>query len=267
MMLRPFVDLSVCTRVAGVIFFIASTPLLSAQVKGTPTGSAYGMLKQKIAAPKSSFGFQVSPFVVASNNLGASILLADSMQVSIDNLANANPSLQGGFFFERQVSERWRFRGDVNLMHRSIWYRVVDNPWLGFFQTRITVDNTVLITINTPIVLQYRFYKRLHLSGGFAAQFHFGSREFENPRRPDLVVISRLRTAHRDVTLHFQYGLHWHMLRWSVGFSVQQSMTPLTTGFEYLGDYYRLPELNTKMYFLNLGYRILPPLKKWRTLP
>lgn len=232
--------------IATTVFFLANG--LSAQNK----------------LPTRSFGVQLSPFLIGSPNLGKSIILPDSLLLGIEDLANANPSLQVGFFFERRFSERWLFRVDANLMHRSIWYMIIDNPWGGFFQAKRTPAASILVTVNLPIQIQYRLHRRLHVSGGLATQFHFGPRESinNNSSRPELMLASRVEQGYRSITLHTQYGLFWHTPTWSLGFSSQQSLTSITTGFEWRGLNYELPELNTRIYYINIGYRILPSRKK-----
>jgi hypothetical protein len=216
--------------------------------------------------PPSSFGFQLSPFLIGSPNLGRSIILADSLLVGLEDLANANPSLQAGFFFEGQISERWRLRVDANLMHRSVWHVIVDNPWRGFFQTKITPAASILITVSLPLQIQYQLHKKLHVGAGLATQIHFGPREssYNNWSRPDIMLANRVEQAHRNVTLHAQYGIFWHSYRWTFGLSMQESLMSITTGFEWRGINYELPELNTKIYYLNIGYRLVPAKRKWQ---
>jgi hypothetical protein len=210
--------------------------------------------RRPIHLSKYQFGVQVVPFFIVPRVVTAGTVAVGDLLVSFTNFANANPSLQAGFFLNRQFNDRWPLRLDATLLHRSVKYRLEDNYW-NVFTTGVSAPSA-----HTSATAYFRLLRRLHVGGGIGAQFHFVSHipPISNPDFRDAVYALSNHSV-RPVTLHYQWGAIWKFTKWNFGFMTQQSLNSFTTPFALNGQEYDLVQLHTRIYTLNLGYVLAPP--------
>lgn len=210
---------------------------------------------------RTEFGFQISPFaLVAASPLQG--LLLDTVLLQMTNVANANPSLQAGFFVNYRHSKKWGLRVEANLMHRSIFYSI-SYPFRGVFSDMFT-KAAIAPTVNTSWALHYRLTNRLSVGAGLAGQFHFtiNGDIVPDPTNPVFApVLNQVDRAVKPVTWHSQLSFVWYLKRWNLGFSWQRSLNSMTTSIAYNGQKYPLPILHTEFFYLNIGDVLLPARK------
>lgn len=210
------------------------------------------------------FGVQLAPFVIATEDLRTKMILMDSLLLGITAAHRANPSISIGTFAHFQLSKRLMLRGEAGLMDRAIFYAVT-NPFQGLLRDKFT-SGAIATTVNSALTLHYRLSRKLTVGTGLATQMHF-TRNFEidlaRSSRPDLArVLNQADQAVKPVTLHHQISILWHLGRCNLGVSFQRSLNSMTTSVEHNGVRYPLPTLHTEIYYLNIGYVLLPIRKK-----
>jgi hypothetical protein len=206
---------------------------------------------------KYQFGVQVVPFLMVPRLITTGPMAVGNVLVSYHDFANANPSLQAGFFLNRQFNDRWLLRLDATLLERRITYWLQDR-----FSFNAQSESAIATTVHTAVTAHIRIFRRLHVGGGIGTQFNFVSGYPFDPLTNITFRDVAYELAHntiRPVTLHAQYGLIWKFTKWNVGLMLQQSLNSFNTPLVFQGREYDFVQLYTQIYTLNLGYVLAPP--------
>lgn len=221
-------------------------------------------LVEVLAQRKWEMGVHLSPFAVATEDLRGKSIMVDSMHLSITNGLRSNPSLQIGLFLHYQYTQRWSIRAEASIMDRAVMYAVV-NPMRGRVLDKWT-SGAIAATVNTALNLHFQMSRGFSVGFGFAGQFHFpddATIDYHRPADRDFaMLLNQTHKAIKPVTTHAQLSFLWRHKRWNISGSLQRSLSSITTQVVHRNQVYPLPPLHTEIYFVNIGYVLLPSRNK-----